>query len=225
MDPKIWGNKLWNIFFDLSWALDRKGKSLSQKSKKSFSTFFESMQHLMPCSYCRQSYCVFTKDLAPTKSKWMGPPCGSGALKWTYNLKNKVNDKLHRQDFRPSYECLERRMRTWSSASSANDIWDILTIFALNDNENQQAKTKWMKKLFGALPDILVHLPEGAYQAQILRSNPPTDADFKTNSAMLDYLCFLTNGFSNGVRTPGSMAKQFSHCKAQSTSRAKSLRK
>ncbi len=112
MDPTIWGPKLWNIIFDICWAIDRNNTSKIQQ--QSVTIFFESLQYLLPCKYCRMSYVQYLRDLK-------GPPkSGSGnALRWAYTLRNKVNNKLKRK-YKLTFEKFERRMKTYQSMSSQN---------------------------------------------------------------------------------------------------------
>ena len=65
-----------------------------QKKKKYTKQLFENLQHTLPCKYCRESFKVFLKELPIDAS------LGSRKqiVSWLYDIHNKVNDKLRRQE-------------------------------------------------------------------------------------------------------------------------------
>jgi hypothetical protein len=51
--------------------------------------FFTILQYILGCKYCRESYAEFLREI-PIKGKNLG--------RWFYDIHNKVNDKLRRQE-------------------------------------------------------------------------------------------------------------------------------
>jgi hypothetical protein len=215
MDPSIWGGKLWNIIYDIAWMLERRGNTLTSRTKFATAVFFQSMNHLLPCSHCRVSYHDYVQQLSI--GSVLGPPCGKGALRWAYDLKNMVSRKLGKKDAPPTYECFERRMKSWTSASSADDLWDILSVYAMNSQTLSQDTTplhkkEWMMQLLTVLPSILIHLPHRKSQAEVLQYSPPILQDMKTRNSILKYISDRANLLDDGGRTAKEMVRKYGHC-------------
>ncbi len=212
MDPKIWGGKLWNFIYDICWLLETKGPRLPQKTKTSSNIFFQSLRYLLPCVYCRESYEDYFTKLSGA------PPNGKGALRWAYDLKNMVNKKLKTKDSPPTYECFERRMKTWSSASNANDLWDILGVFILNCIRNSKDISTCEKKsafqlMLWTLPDLLFHLPNRRAQALVLEKKKPSKEDLHSQHSLIGYLCGRANALDNGRRSSRDIFRKYGNCK------------
>lgn len=226
MDPSIWGTKLWNIIFDICWMLERRGARLPQTSKDAVNGFFDSMTYLLPCIHCRKSYSEYLDDLKM-------PPHKTGALRWCYDLKNLVNKKLNKKDSPPTYDCFKRRMKTWTSASSPGDLWDILSVYAMNfdvisPDLSKKKKHISMMKLLSDLPKILIYLPNREKQVEIMKKHPPTTKDVLSSSTLLQYLCTLSNKFyfdSAGysprlsrILQPIDLSRKYSNCQSKKNS-------
>lgn len=207
MDPKVWGSKLWNILFDVCWMVDERGDRLNDKSKKACRQFFYLLRYLLPCIYCRQSYGVFHDYLGGL------PVTGRRALRWIYNLKNLVNRKLGVPGI--SYDCFERRMKTWSGASSTKDVWDMLSLFAMNYSASSADLTRNEKKahlsnFIEVFSCILQEMPgEKKYQGRSLHMSPPTSVDLKCGSTLMKYVCKKAN------ECPKDATRRLQNCRAK----------
>jgi len=86
--------------------------------------FFHALADIYPCGTCRESYGYFSTHDPPENSP--------NILMWVWELKNKVNRKLHRDGSAQSLplEKFEKRLRIISSFSSVDHVWDLLSIFA-----------------------------------------------------------------------------------------------
>ena len=204
MDPSIWGSKLWGIIFDTCWLLEKSGHLLSQKAIEATQIFFQSMRYLLPCKYCRDSYNIYLSQLNQC------PPFGKGALKWGYDLKNLVNKKLDKKDI-PKFECVQKRMKTWSCASSESDVWDILCMYATNYDCRKGAEKKYaFFEFLRTFPNLLWYLPGKRGLARILKTNSITEMDLKSRKNLLAYLCSCKKG-----STAQNIEKQYSNCKVK----------
>lgn len=87
--------------------------------------FFHALAYIYPCATCRLSYQQYIASDPPEES--------SNMLTWLWELKNKVNHKLNRTGLHNGLplEKYERRLRVLSSFSSPDQVWDLVTIFAL----------------------------------------------------------------------------------------------
>lgn len=98
MNTRVWGPHLWNYLF-IS-ILGRYPVKINKNDKEHrkirhyFKSLLISLQYIMPCVYCRESYKVFIKELPINRYL-------TGRLQlmyYVYLLKDKVNKKLQKQE-------------------------------------------------------------------------------------------------------------------------------
>lgn len=212
MDPSIWGPKLWNVIFDLCHGLDGEH---SETQKQAVMLVFGALRDLLPCRYCRDSYRGYVQDL-PMDAYFSSHKC----LEWAYTLKNKVNAKLDKRDS-ISYEKFERRMATWTTASSNSDVFDVLYILALNwtpraFSPEQRAQKKYaLFVLLNALPVALELLPNRQKTiAALAAAQDLTAEDLKSQQALLAWLCGAAAKCNGPCRSVPDAKKKYGHCKA-----------
>lgn len=174
--------------------------------------FFQSMRWLLPCEQCRTSYKRYLARMGGVP-----PPCDQNVgccvdvkhlnrrqgqrgsdrspLRWAYDLRNMVNRKLHKKDI-PPYETVYRRMETWTSVSSAANVWDFLYVLTLHYGSSSSrssglfAKQKeYLFRLLRTLPYLLGVMPNHMSVAYALRKNPVQMRDLKDTGCLLRYLC------------------------------------
>lgn len=95
---RYWGPNAWNFLFCCILGtypdkIDNKNKE-HIKIRKEFKGLFNSLQFILPCIFCRQSYSGFIKELDIDNYL-------SGRIElcnWLYKLKDKVNKKLIKQE-------------------------------------------------------------------------------------------------------------------------------
>lgn len=89
-------------------------------------SFFHALAKIYPCSTCRESYARYIEQDPPEQSQ--------NLFVWFWELKNKVNRKLGRDMSTQGLplEKYEKRLRTLSSFTSTDQVWDLLCIFAIN---------------------------------------------------------------------------------------------
>lgn len=81
MDTRFWGPSGWQLCHLVA-------HSYSGKHTSAFKSFFENLQDILPCKFCRESTTKFVGEK---------PPDMENIAKWVYNLHNKVNHKLRSQ--------------------------------------------------------------------------------------------------------------------------------
>lgn len=143
---------------------------------------------------------------------------GSGCLRWAYDLKNKVNAKLKRPGVL-SFDCFRRRMLTWTSASSADDVVDVLSMFAANYSAVSTDVTKlqrrdWTARLLFALTVILQHMPGREELGMTMQTLAPSPKNLRSSNSLFEYLAIVANRSLGGQRSSASMKHKYLHCKS-----------
>jgi hypothetical protein len=83
MDVKFWGPSGWELLHLITVTIG----GLEEKKE-----LFSTLDHILPCKYCRQSAEEFLKE---------DPPQNNIAF-WLYKFHDKVNEKLHKQHLEDS---------------------------------------------------------------------------------------------------------------------------
>lgn len=123
MNPTVWGPPLWRIFNDVARHSDASGDPLIRKAT---ARWFLTLRDLLPCVWCRNSYRGFLEQVSA------GPRIENGqALRVIFDLHEKVNDKLQKQNRIP-YEMFLRRVYGGSRMASPTEVLDFFAILALN---------------------------------------------------------------------------------------------
>ena len=230
MDPSTWGPKLWNVIFDICWSLDN--VQLNKDQKFAVKAFFSSLQYLLPCRYCRESYCTYLKEMvgAPVELGSRRTPVevnnDKSALRWAFDLKNKVNDKLKKRD-RIKYEKVVQRMKTYQSCASVADVIDFLFIVGVNymsDKDDCDAHTRkkaWFWVMIRTLPIVLNLLPQQHQLAKTLIEKPATPANVQSKDTVIRYLCQVSHGVDGRPRNSERMCRKYLN--AQNSKKSKGL--
>lgn len=237
MDPNIWGPLIWAVALDICWAMDGTKKShaaaANQKIAAASTLFFQSLQYLLPCKYCRESYTRFLAEMGGS------PPVVATAshqeqqkqhacLQWIYDLKSKVNKKLDKHDAIP-FEKIVARMKTYQAAGSSVTLIDALFIIAenydadLNSNDDssnviatdkdQPVRLRKKAAFYTAVKSLTVVaqvLPRAAYGtiSEALLAHPITFSDVESKKAVVDYLCTIAYFDTDLMETTGGNNKE-----------------
>lgn len=97
MNTKYWGPGGWTFLHTITYNYPVKidaANSEHQSLKKYTKQLFENLRHTLPCKYCRESFKKFLRE-HPIDSS-----LGSrrALTCWLYDVHNRVNDKLRRQE-------------------------------------------------------------------------------------------------------------------------------
>lgn len=86
MDTKFWGKDGWKFLHSIVYSYDETNSPYYKK-------FFNSLQYILPCIYCRRSFKKYIKeDQVDTTDK-------RSLTSWLYRIHNRVNEKLRKQGY------------------------------------------------------------------------------------------------------------------------------
>lgn len=133
IDAFLFGPKFWNV---LTEALKITTLHKNDQNQKHGMVLLESLVYLLPCSICRNSYLEFYYQVKQIIRK------DSNLTQLLYSLHHSVNKKLGMQrDYSnlPSVkeptvltrEKFQKRLSTWGTFASEEDVWDMLFISAI----------------------------------------------------------------------------------------------
>ena len=93
INPKLWGPSFWTTLYytGLNYPVKfDKGNKCHVVLRKQYKLFYCSLQYILPCVFCLESYRRFWKE--DDIDKYLNSRLD--LLKWLYMLKDKVNKKL-----------------------------------------------------------------------------------------------------------------------------------
>lgn len=111
MATKKWGPDAWSTLF--TFVMGRYPIHIDPHNPEhmqlqhDFKNLFNSLKHIMPCIFCRNSFGDFIKEL-PLKSYLTGR---IELMYWLYQMKDKVNQKLLKQEAK-CYNDEKKRLKT-----------------------------------------------------------------------------------------------------------------
>jgi hypothetical protein len=202
----IWGPPLWRILHTLAHA------HIPPRHAEKVVRWIQSLAHALPCSFCRASFARFMDQLRGRGNSMRRAIANGSTEKWMYDVHELVNDKLDLQhaentlfpllspDQRAhviteklyradhiSFACLQKRFAVTPVAFSAQDVWDVLSIFTLNypDTCTPSCPKGFDLVLFvTALPDILTLAKSDPEIIRVLRQHPLEARDVRSNVDM-----------------------------------------
>ena len=153
MNVNLWGPQLWEILHGIS------GMTKPPKSKCA-QEIFAGLKVLLPCIHCRKSYVEFYDSFPSALEAFKD---ANSAMKWTYDIHNRVNEKLETQrmkiyvegvggvgngsvgsiprkevfalNHRPSFEVVKKRFLLSDGKPFHEDsVWRVLISFSLNSD-------------------------------------------------------------------------------------------
>lgn len=120
MQTSKWGPPFNEALLYVAAGYDLNEAPKYQKDQQ-YKMFFESLGDILPCRYCRESYKVFYKALDINKYLNM-PSCG--LIRFVYDLRNLVNDKLIKQEEKALHEEYQKLLQTKSPDDP--EFWRII---------------------------------------------------------------------------------------------------
>ena len=136
MITKIWGPAAWVYLHCVSFTYPN---NPTFEEKKYFKEFYESIQHTLPCSYCRKSYSMFIKT-EPTILNDDALQNKYTLTKWLYDIHNRVNQKLG-VDYGISYDDVVQKYESFRATCDPTKEGCIMPI-----NDKQKCYQNAMKK-------------------------------------------------------------------------------
>lgn len=115
---KIWGPPAWTTLESFAFGYPINPK---EEDKIRFREFYNSVKHVLPCKFCRDSYSQMIKE--PDTDLDNALESRDSLTEWIYNIHTKVNKKLNvtygitLEDFRKKYEsfrakCVKDKLAT-----------------------------------------------------------------------------------------------------------------
>lgn len=106
MMTKIWGPPGWFFLHIVSFGYPYEITSENSHRIREYAKFFNSLGHILPCKYCRNSYNEYIKEYPVEKFL----NSRESLTKWLYIIHNRVNDKLGVPECdRPSFEEVKKK--------------------------------------------------------------------------------------------------------------------
>ena len=95
MDTTRWGPDGWRLLHSIAYcaSFPDPNESTHSISPRFYKRFFRSIQHILPCVYCRRSYAEYMKELP------IDDYLTHDLFRHTYMIHNKVNAKLRGQGY------------------------------------------------------------------------------------------------------------------------------
>jgi hypothetical protein len=97
MNTKFWGPGGWIFLHTISFNYPIKideSDPWHRKVRQYYKQLYENLQYTLPCKYCRKSYKKFLKELPISQFL----DSRKGITLWLYQIHNKVNAKLRKQE-------------------------------------------------------------------------------------------------------------------------------
>lgn len=129
MDTKAWGPPLWDSLFFVAY-----GYQLNPHPERAeqYNAFFQSLAAVLPCKYCRESLNGFLKEL--DFKQYIKD--GRGAMRFVYDLKNKVNQKLVTQELtaaQKEFTGIGEKVQRGEAVDTARELRRMSKIFYTKD--------------------------------------------------------------------------------------------
>jgi hypothetical protein len=122
MDTRFWGPDGWKLLHSIA---QNYPKNPNEIEKDTYAIFFQSLQHVLPCIYCRMSYTQYINELSIKNYL----DNNEKLTKWIYLIHNKVNDKLRKQGLLhyddPSYDSVYKKYEEYVSDINNGKSLDI----------------------------------------------------------------------------------------------------
>ena len=142
MDTRFWGPDGWKLLHSITQTYPERPNKIE---KEIYKIFFESLQYVLPCIYCRLSYTEYINELSITKYL----DNKRDLCKWIYLIHNKVNNKLRKQGLLhykdPSFESIYNQYEEYVNnicSKNGEDInipgWNFIYCIIFNYPTNDQ---------------------------------------------------------------------------------------
>lgn len=110
---KVWGPPGWFFLHAVTFGYPYEINSENIDRVRHYANFFNSLGHVLPCKYCRNSYNEYLSEL-PVENFLKSR---KDLTLWLYLIHNKVNDKLGVAECdRPSFEEVENKYEQYRAS-------------------------------------------------------------------------------------------------------------
>lgn len=169
MDTRFWGPDGWRLLHSIVAGYPT---NPSGEQQRTYYGFFKTLQHILPCIYCRNSFGQYWQQV-PIK-EYLGSRVG--LCQWLYQVHNLVNQKLRSQGlndrddppFNHIYQKYDRSCQQQSDQCHQlpgwNFIYCVLFNYSANYNEIDALRKRNYQRFLYLLPLVL---PFTAWQRQL----------------------------------------------------------
>ena len=148
MNSTVFGKSAWTYMFMVA-AGYRLNETAKEIKDPIYKQFFETLGQTIPCRYCRESYAIFYKWL--DIQKYMDKDSDEeGLIRFVYDLKNLVSDKLKKQERTALQEAFNELSKTKSRDDPA--FWEIM-----REKAHKICYTKPAPPIAEVVKDIMQH--------------------------------------------------------------------
>lgn len=172
MQTSKWGPPTWRYLHTVAQNYDPLYATTTSANKKRYKQnyydFFNSLQKVLPCKWCRISYGGFIKELPPNTFLTDFPP---DLAFWIYQLHNRVNNKLRNQGLLkkrdPSFKSVYNKYVKILKQNNPDDMWYFLHTVAHNYDPTIHKPGDY-QQFFHLVGEIMPYTPlKKRYQAKI----------------------------------------------------------
>jgi hypothetical protein len=215
MNTNSWGSRMWS-YIHLVAQYYSEGHGVDKDAFK----FFDILKYVLPCIYCRNSYTEFVKELPPLKSaidsQW-----------WLYNLHNKVNDKLRKQEllfskdpsFRRIYLRYSKILNDIDIRRDPSNMWYSLFTIAFNYDPEKHNKQKY-KEFYQLALQKTVPYGNKYYRTIVkaLKKHPINRQIFASENTLTRWLynvyCYVNTALNISCQNFGQLSYKFNKIRA-----------
>jgi len=147
MDTRFWGPDGWKLFHTIAFKYPHLPSDDDIMNHK---IFYNSLQDVLPCKYCRISYRKYINEQPIEKHL----KSHDKLFKWSYNLHNKVNGKLRKQGHNSNIDPSYKEIYAFYKSNPYKDICLLGTCFLKSivynfpDNKTDNDRIKLMYYTF-----------------------------------------------------------------------------
>lgn len=192
MNCEAWGSSGWKLIHSIALNFDNNENANHKLTKK----FFLSIQHILPCIYCRRSYAQYIREIPIDPFL-----TNHRLLEWTYHIHNKVNDKLRNQGYpikkNPSFKNVMSDINKFVKHNKKYIGWQFIYCIAFNYPvmKSDISKVRYNNHIifFNTLEVILDHKKYSTF----LEKNPITES-LLSRQTFTKWLYLLEKYIKNG---------------------------
>lgn len=175
MDTRKWGPGGWRLLHYIALEYDKKDKP----NKQHYIRFFNNIQHILPCKYCRIS---FKEYISEERFNY------DNASKWLYKIHNSVNKKLQKQGYNKNpnpnlsfvmtnIELEYDKIQNQSKITKIDKMIDTFISSIIYNYDNLQNKNKNTRRVYTTFFTLLGKLHPNKKFKEKYKKNPITHDD------------------------------------------------
>jgi hypothetical protein len=193
MDTKFWGKDAWTFLHCIA---NNYPEIVKQSQKNNYFKFFNNLQHILPCIYCRQSLTAFYERIP------MNTENNKEFNTWFFKIHNAVNNKLRKQGgqqtVNPRQGIINKYYSHYMSRSISDSKypgWDFIYSICTNYPKHvsvNDPKYRYYRRFFSYLQEVIPY-PAMKKEYKKYLQKKPIQAHLKTRAALIDWFYNFEN--------------------------------